>query len=185
MQAAVSELTILDHALKYPHAYREAALRREFKTFDFGHCVFHGIALCGIVNELTKCLYEFKPQLAPTLSFFRKSPLGQVEPHFIHSDVDMGDWTAILYLNPLPPDEDGTDFWTHRESGAIESAIAHERSAEGRDRTKWELREHVSGRFNRLLLFPSPYFHSRAIFENWGSESAGRLIQEVFGKGSL
>ena len=81
-------------------------------------------------------LVRMFPAATPTLSFFRKSPAGQEEPHWIHTDVDMGDWTALLYLNPDPPAGDGTVFWTHLATGARESVIAHERSAEGSSRTR-------------------------------------------------
>jgi len=184
MNAITTGLQILDGFLDAPLAYRAAALRREFKSYDFGHCVFHGIAVAGD-SELPHRIQALYPQLTPLLSFFRKSPAGQVEPHFIHSDVDMGDWSGILYLNPDPPEGDGTAFWTHRATGAIESAIPHERSIEGRERENWILRERVAARFNRLLLFPSTYFHSRAIHENWGAADEARLTQVVFGKGVL
>lgn len=184
MNAIASEIQILDDFLHAPVAYRACALRREFKSYDFGHCTFHGIAVAGD-TELPRRIHELFPQLAPSLSFFRKSPLGQVEPHFIHSDVDMGDWSAILYLNPDPPPGDGTSFWTHRATSAIESGVPHERSIEGRERANWVLREHVDARFNRLVMFPSSYFHSRGIHENWGAADQARLTQVVFGKGIL
>ncbi len=97
----------------------------------------------------------------------------------------MGDWSALLYLNPNPPAGDGTDFWTHKETGEIESITPHLRSKEGLDPSKWELREHVKAKFNRLLIFPSSYYHSRAIFDNWGQGDEARLVQVVFGKGKL
>jgi hypothetical protein len=108
-----------------------------------------------------------------------------VEPNDIHTDVDMGEWTGLLYLNPIPPEKDGTDFWRHRASGTIESAVPHERSIEGRDRDRWELELHVPAEFNRLLLFDSRLFHSRAIHENYGAGDSARLVQVVFGKGEL
>ncbi len=178
----IESLVIIDNALRYPGDYRASALAQDFKSYDFGHCVFHGIALAPAATEVLDRLREHDQQLDPTLTFFRKSPLGQVEPHFIHTDVDMGDWSALLYLNPEPPAGDGTTFWRHLETGATESSIPHERSEEGRDPAKWAMRVHVAGLFNRLLLFPSSYFHSRAIHENWGAGDDARLVQVVFGK---
>lgn len=181
-------IRIFDNVLADPMAYRRAALKLEFKTYDFGHCVFHGIAAEGHCADLSVEPLQFItsrfPQLRPSLTFFRKSPLGQVEPHFIHTDVDMGQWSALLYLNPNPKDGDGTAFWTHK-SGAIESEIPHERSEEGRTPDSWTMRELVRGTFNRVLMFPSAYFHSRAIHENWGDGDGARLVQVVFGTGVL
>lgn len=180
----MSQLQIIDGAVADPDAYRAAALGVEFRDYDFGHCIFRNIGVDGPAAGLLAVIRERFPDLQPTLTFFRKSPLGQVEPHLIHTDIDMGDWSALLYLNPAPPEGDGTAFWTHR-TGAIASSVPHERSIEGHNTAGWVLRERVAGRFNRLLLFPSSYFHSRAIFENWGSGDDSRLVQVVFGKGTL
>ncbi len=121
----------------------------------------------------------------PSLSFFRKSPLGQEEPHFIHTDIDMGDWSAILYLNPEPPEGDGTSFWMHKRTAAIQSFIPHERSEDGKSAINWERIQHVQAKFNRLVLFPSSFFHSRAIPENWGEGDEARLTQVTFGTGDV
>ncbi len=177
-------IQIFDGALSNPMAYREAALKLEFKTFDFGHCKFHGIAPAGLSCDFCQWLAVMFPELTPTLTFFRKSPLGQEEPHFIHTDVDMGQWSALLYLNPDPKGGDGTVFWTHK-TGVIGSYIPHERSEEGKVPDSWKLRELVGGAFNRVVLFPSSYFHSRAIHENWGDGDGARLVQVAFGTGVL
>ena len=175
----------LDNALDDPAQLRAAALELNYRSYDFGHCVFHGIAVGEPTRGLIDLFREIFPRLSSTVSFFRKSPVGQVEPHFIHSDVDMGEWSAILYLNENPPAEDGTCFWTHRSTGAIGSSVPHERSEEGKDAGNWDLRMRVNSRFNRLLVFPSWYFHSRSIGENWGQGRDARLIQVVFGTGEL
>ena len=177
-------LRIFDDVLPDPQAYREQVLKLDFRSYDFGNCVFHGIATGGPGAQLEKWITTRYPSLKPNLTFFRKSPLGQVEPHFIHTDVDMGEWSALLYLNPDQKQGDGTSFWTHH-TGAIESPIPHERSQEGRDPSNWTLRERVVAKFNRMLMFPSSYFHSRAIFENWGDGNGARLVQVVFGTGVL
>lgn len=181
----MNEIRIFDDVLASPGHYRNQALRAAFRTYAFGHCVFHGIAAEGPTGGLLDWIRGAYPELQPTLTFFRQSPLGQVEPNDIHTDVDMGDWTGLLYLNPAPPAEDGTDFWTHRATGTHASTIAHERSIEGRDREQWTLRQHVDGKFNRLLMFPGRLFHSRAIHENYGAGESARLVQVVFGKGEL
>jgi hypothetical protein len=180
----MSGLRIFDNVIDNPEEYRREVLALEFKSYDFGHCVFHGIAIDGPCAQLWQWITAKFPQLKPTLTFFRKSPLGQVEPHFIHTDVDMGEWSALLYLNPERKEGDGTAFWKH-ESGAMESAIPHERSEEGRDPARWTMRQLVASRFNRLLMFPSSYFHSRAIHENWGEGDDARLVQVMFGTGVL
>lgn len=176
-------IRVFDNFLDNPDEYREEALKLNYRTYDFPNCSFHGIALSGMTAIVTDKLENVG--LKPELSFFRKSPLGQVEPHFIHSDVDMGEWSAILYLNPNPPAGDGTAFWTLVATGDIESMIPHERSEEGRDPKNFDLRCSVQAQFNRLLMFPSSYFHSRRIHDNWGDGADARLTQVTFGKGKL
>ncbi len=179
-------LRIFEDVLPDPATYRQEVLGLEFKSYDFGHCVFHGIAVDGPCAKLWQWVKDRFPTLAPTLTFFRKSPLGQEEPHFIHTDVDMGDWSMLLYLNPEPKQGDGTSFWTYKPTGQIESKIHHERSEEGRSNLdRWDLRHHVHSKFNRGVMFPSTYFHSRAIHENWGDGDDARLVQVVFGTGVL
>ena len=180
-------MRVFDDFLPDPEAYRARALASEFRTFEFeGGVTFHGIAT-PTPPDVPAIIAKKFPDLAPTLSFFRRSPVGQIEPHWIHTDVDMGDWTALVYLNPEPPAWDGTAFWRYLPTGAIESAIAHERSAEGMrpNPELWRPWRHVSARFNRLVLFPASYFHSRAIFDNWTRAGEDRLTQVVFGRGEF
>lgn len=180
----MSDIRVFDNFLPNPEAYREAALDMSFQSFHFEHCVFHGIATLPLDGPVTMRIREMFPFAYPTLSFFRKSPAGQVEPHFIHTDADMGKWSAILYLNPTPPAGDGTAFWTHTETQAIESSEPHERSDEGRTTAGWTLRRTVEAQFNRLAVFPSTLFHSRSIYGNWGRGDDARLTQVVFGEGA-
>lgn len=181
----VRDIYTFDDVLHDPHAWRARILEGNFGTYSFPEATFHGINTVPPNGELIAYIQRFFPDFKPTLTFARRSPEGQVEPHFIHTDIDMGDWSAILYLNPERPAGDGTDFWTYLGTNAIESFIPHERSNEGRDPKGWMLRRHVWSRFNRLLVFPSSYFHSRAIFDNWGQGDDARLVQVVFGKGEF
>jgi len=176
----MTRITVFDDFLTNPEAYRDAALQSEFRTMVFPEATFHGISI-PVPPTVPEKLMRLIPSLRPTLSFFRRSPAFQEEPHFIHTDIDMGEWSSVLYLNPDRPDGDGTSFWTHNGSGEIESTIPHQRSEEGRTSDGWTLRETVLSKFNRLVLFPSSYFHSRAIFENWGKGYSARLTQVTFG----
>jgi hypothetical protein len=184
----LSALRVFDDFLPNPESYRADALKSKFKSFDFPDfgVMFHGIAR-PTPADVPLMITERFPALEPTLSFFRRSPAGQTEPHFIHTDTDMGEWTALLYLNHAPPKWDGTAFWRYLPTGQIESAIPHERSEEGRrpDPDIWKPWHRVASRFNRLVMFPATYFHSRSIFENWTQDGDDRLTQVVFGKGEF
>lgn len=173
-------LRIMDNVLADPLGYRAMALALPFRTYTLGGSVFQGIAVGGKPFE-TWIESKF-PQLKCTVTFFRKSPLDQEEPNFIHTDEEMGDWTAILYLNQNPPAEDGTDFWTHKETG---KDFGREWLSEGNTVERWTLRKHVAAKLGRVVLFSAPLFHSRALAANYGEGEDARLIQVVFGTGEF
>jgi hypothetical protein len=180
---------VLDNVLPDPMAYRRAALGAEFKSIAIGQAVFHGIGRNGDFS-LPRWIEGQYPTLQSGVTFFRQSPLGQQEPNFIHTDLDMGEWTGILYLTPDPPAEDGTTFWRHRQTGEIGSVALTDEARleewfEWREPDKWEPWHRVQAVFNRLMLFPARYFHSRSIAANYGDGDDARLIQIVFGTGEL
>lgn len=177
-------IQVFDHVLPDPLAYRQSALAHSFETVEVAPGVlFRGIALTGNPT-LSTFIAEHFPSLEPTLTFFRRSPAGQLEPNYIHTDRDMGEWTAILYLNPQPPSGDGTIFWRHKATGALESK-ADEELCVWRDRSQWEPVEEVEARFGRIAVFPAARFHSRSLLENYGEGNEARLIQVMFGRGEV
>jgi hypothetical protein len=154
-------IEVIDDVLLDPLKYREYALQSEFNSISFGATTFHGIAHAPS-TELAAWFSDRFPEYEPKLTFLRKSHLGQVEPNFIHDDSEMGDVTAILYLNPDPPKEDGTSFW--KKTG-----------------DDWKHEKTVEAKFNRAVVFSSEIPHSRAIPENYGFGNSARLIQVLFG----
>ncbi len=174
---------VFDEVIPDPGAYRAAALALPFQSVTLGPDTFCGIAPCGD-PWLPTWLEDRAPGVLPTLSFFRQSPVGQIEPNYIHTDRGMGDWTAILYLTDPPHPDDGTTFWRHRASGAI-AADDTDDPAAWRDRRQWAVWHHVYGAFNRLCVFPAPYYHSRELEANFGTGADARLVQVVFGTGAF
>jgi hypothetical protein len=179
-------LVVVDDVLPDPEAYRAMALAQPFGSVTIGGATFHGIAACPD-TALRDWLAARCEVDGPVTTFFRQSPAGQLEPNYIHTDQDMGAWTAILYLNPTPQAGDGTAFWQRKDTGARESAgeTIEELLPEWlawREPDLWERWATVEAKFNRVVLFPAPYFHSRALFENYGQSSDdARLIQVLFG----
>lgn len=179
-------IQVFDDVLSYPVMYRSQALELEYKSVETGAEMFHGIGDPGNMKSLLpREILSRLPHLVSTLTFFRKSPYEQSEPNFIHTDESMGDFTGILYLNEDPPKSDGTTFWRHRATRLIESVNGFDGKEDWKHTEKWEPWNHVKAAFNRLLIFPATYFHSRAIHDNYGQGNDARLIQVVFGTGSL
>lgn len=151
-------IRVADDVLSDPASYRLAALALPYGDVTAGVDVFKGIAPTD--NPLIPNWIQGRyPDAVTVWNFFRKSPKGQPEPNYIHSDEGMGDWTALLYLHPEPPDGDGTIFY----------------DTEGRV-------NHVKAIFGRLVLFDSRIPHSRAIEANYGEGDNARLIQVLFGR---
>lgn len=182
---------VIDDVLPDPVAYRAAVLAMPRQSHALApEVVFHGIAQPPD-RSLPDWIEAHFPMLYATLSMTRLSPLGQKEPNLIHTDCDLGEWTGILYLNPNPPDTDGTTFWIRRETGAALSTAAtlDERVDEGfawQTPDLWEPTRTIPAAFNRLVLFPAAAYHSRALFDNYGADpESARLIQLVFGTGEL
>lgn len=153
------DIRILDDALPDPVAYLAEARQRPYRDLTFGPDIFRGIAYAHRRDVAE--IVEAQTGARAVLSFFRRSPLGQAEPNYVHSDETMGRFSAIYYMNPDPPEGDGTKFWQ-------------------RDGDGWTMTRHVEARFNRLLIFDAGLPHSRAIFDNYGEGDDARLIQVLF-----
>jgi GNAT superfamily N-acetyltransferase len=185
---AMSAITVVDDVLPDVDAYRARALAQDFRDVETGPgVVFHGIA-DPVDDTLVRWLTARYPSLTPTRSFVRRSPAWQAEPNYIHTDRDMGDWTAIAYLTADPPAGDGTTFWRWRATGQLRSTAVDGEALLGewvawRDQAQWAPWHIVPARPNRLILFPAAYFHSRALPDNYGTGDTARVIQVVFGTG--
>lgn len=180
-----SQIRVYDDVMVDPDAYRSYALAQTYADVVVAPAVFKGIAECHDTRFID-AVRALDPSFTPRLTFFRKSPLGQPEPNFIHTDRDMGDVTAILYLNPDHTAGDGTTFWRHRQSGAIlsdaEGDVLLSEWLAWRDRDQWEPWQRVEAKFNRMVVFDAPLFHSRSIDGNYGTtDTDARLIQVLFG----
>lgn len=181
---------VIDDVLPDPLAYRAACLAMPRRSHELApEVVFHGIGQIPDRSLLDWIETQF-PELDATMSCTRLSPHGQIEPNMIHTDCDLGDWTGLLYLNPDPPETDGTTFWRNTITG-LDVSTANtlgDKIDEGfawRDPDQWEPTRTIPAQFNRLVLYPAAAYHSRAMFENWGTGEDARLIQMVFGKGVL
>lgn len=155
----LTSIQIVDDALADPMAYLSEVQRLPFGDVTVGRDTFRGIAPAHRAD--VDRVAEAVTGASSVLSFFRRSPAGQTEPNFVHTDESMGRFTGILYLNPEPAAGDGTAFWEW--DGGV-----------------WRMTRLVPAKFNRLLTFDATLHHSRALFHNYGSGDTARLIQVVF-----
>ena len=76
-------------------------------------------------------------------------------PNYVHTDRDMGEWTALLYLNPQPAPGDGTTFWRTPRNGhspgsdaGDDTALLEERQT-WRDLAQWEPVWQIAAKWGR------------------------------------
>lgn len=174
-------IRIYDNFLFYADRVRTRALEAKFKTVEPAPgVIFRGIADVDKNNDwfANNVQQVLGVDIKVNYSFFRKSPVGQVEPAYIHSDSDMGHFTAILYLNYEHPEDDGTKFWKSKLTG---SCIEQTPALPSPDLKDWQLIKHVPMLFNRAIIFDSRLYHSRSKPENFGTnDDSARLIQTIF-----
>jgi hypothetical protein len=151
-------IILMDNVIKNPDTYVERILKNDFYDIQIGEQLFKGIQQRPYDDEFARFATQYFPEFVVVYNFVRKSPIGQEEPNFIHSDEMMGDVTLILYLNKEHPKEDGTTIY--EEDGSIAMT--------------------AYSKYNRVFGFESNMPHSRNIYQNFGEGDSSRLIQVIF-----
>lgn len=143
------------------------AKKAEYATQEFNGEHYPGIALAPYIsldrlNKITglNLVKSYEP-------FFRKYTKTDTFPTFIHSDLGMGKYTVILYLNNKKDCYGGTAFWEHKRTGhssmeqhmTIDNAVDMEKDA-GKEQ-KWIQTNLVEMEPNKLILYGSAIYHSR------------------------
>jgi hypothetical protein len=151
-------LITFDNIIKDPLSYVSDIHLHGFQDVADGDNVFKNIQPRDANDEFAVYCRELFSGYKVAFNFVRKSPEGQKEPNFIHTDEMMGDLTCILYLNEESPNADGTTIYDNDEKPIFT----------------------MYSKFNRMIAFSSVLSHSRNIFENFGQGEDARLVQVVF-----
>jgi hypothetical protein len=151
-------LITFDNIIKDPISYVSDIHLYGFEDVADGDNVFKNIQPRDANDEFAVYCRELFNGYKVALNFVRKSPEGQKEPNFIHTDEMMGDLTCILYLNEDSPNTDGTTIYDNDEKPIFT----------------------MYSKFNRMIAFSSSLPHSRNIFENFGQGDNARLVQVIF-----
>jgi hypothetical protein len=148
---------VVDNFLPNPDHHLKNVLGGQFYDVPDGDKVFKGIQPRD-GDEVAQLLLNMYPDYEIAHNFIRRSPYGQIEPNFIHTDEMMGDLTAILYLTKNPPKDDGTTLYDESYNKILIT----------------------NAKFNRLFVFDSTILHSRNIFDNYGQGEYSRIVQVAF-----
>lgn len=176
-------IKIIDKFLAVPLAEVEWANQAEYKDYQIGDQLFPKFALTGCdYRDLQKIEEAVGKKLQFTLQpMYRKYYSGEKQPTFIHSDVNEGEYTVIVFMNKIN-EHNGLSFWEH-ESGYDRANKLNYNRVENltHDEEQWQIYHGVSAKFNRAVVFDSALFHSRWPKENWqiGGDEA-RLVKVMF-----
>lgn len=172
---------IRDEALKLDYTPRE----HEGKTYT-------GIGT-GFDPQLAPLIERaFGRVYLPKLEFFRLGlEKGTETTIWIHADISVrSEYAALLYCSRPTGPMQGTAFWRHKEMGIdrvpdLAEPFKKQWSAshgpkldsEGNDESKWDQTGLIGFKYNRLVIYPAAYFHSRFPRDTWGNKAdEGRLL---------
>ncbi len=117
-------------------------------------------------------------KIEPKLVFLRANPRGEKEPYQAHNDLNMSDYTCILYLT----DKGGTSFLRHRESGMDENNpnLCDLWLKDCNNEKAWEVVDFCEMKPNRALIFDAKKMHRGEPIEGYGEGSDSRMILVCF-----
>lgn len=191
------KVLVIDDFLKDPSAERRRALKARYSNVEHNGISYRGIAKTVDLENQKRIdgLIGFGDSKDVTC-FYRRYLESEESETYIHSDVQIGHFTAILYLSDPKDCRGGIAFWRHRKYGwelqpTVQELARHQLKdtpelwaqvyEEGFDESKWEMFDYVPIEFNRLVVFYSPRFHSRYPKKSFGTElKDSRLIKTWF-----
>jgi len=170
---------------------KEQLVSNEFEEVDVGGRYFYvqtpSVAFNEIVESKISRL-EGRP-VRNILSFFRVATDVLDANWDIHSDLKINgeqpDRAVVLFMSPSRSESElnGTAFWVHKEYGyKLPNNTSNEEYDEvlqidSNDKDKWELNTVIGHRENRLISYPSSYFHSKYPNKGW---EEGRIVFVMF-----
>ena len=126
------------------------------------------------------------------LGFFRTSTDVLDTDWRIHSDLNINgqkpDRAVVLFMSPKPDEAgqlSGTALWEHVDYGHTLPTDTSDQEfdevliGDSNDLSKWKLNTVIGHRENRIISYPSAYFHSKFPDKSW---EAGRIVFVMFYK---
>ena len=171
-------------------ATKEQLALNEFEEVIAGDKLFYVQTPSMAFNEIVESKIsrlEGRP-VRNVLSFFRVATDVLDTDWRIHSDQKINgkqpDRAIVLFMSPSNSDSElnGTAFWKHQEYGytlpqSTDKEFDRMLSEESNDLSRWELNTVIGHRENRLISYPSSYFHSKYPNKGW---EEGRIVFVMF-----
>lgn len=117
-------------------------------------------------------------KINPKLVFLRANPYGKKEPYQAHNDLNMADYTCILYLTSVG----GTSFVKHIESGMDENNpdLCNLWLKDCNKKDAWEVVDFCEMKPNRAVIFDAKKMHRGEPIEGYGQGADSRMIMVCF-----
>lgn len=186
----MNNIWMIDDFLDDPVAERERALVASYETHGRNGFSYPGISICKDKDSVRKIERLIETKFRKNIAMYRRyiQPDDDKQETYIHTDVLIGTFTCILFLNTPEQCNGGTAFWRHKETGLDAAINLMDREngfwdrmyEDGFDEDKWEQTHLVEMKFNRMLIFWSPLFHSRYPRFGFGSDTQTSRLLKIF-----
>lgn len=191
-----TSLIVVDDFMPNALEIREKALAAGFKDHYYMEGTYQGTGISYNPPEIREALESFfNKKLDFTITAFRSGHKDTKLHVNIHADNSVSDWAYVYYLN-LPEDcFGGTAFYTLKEYAW--DKMPTQEMLEERGKTlewmtdkwtkpdAWQLNTVAGMKFNRMIVYPTQYFHSRFPLDGWGDADKpehARLVNVGFFK---
>ena len=125
---------VIDGFLEFPREERDKALSQKYGDMERLGFKYPGVS----VTEDYQSQVEVKNisdligiKLKPHVTVYRRYTSEELGPTYIHSDLQLAHYSAILFLNKSHQCDGGTAFWRHRKFGWTESPTEEQIRAQG------------------------------------------------------
>lgn len=178
-------IAIKDDFLYYPSYVKNKLLEAAYKEYRLD---IDGVAYPYINKEIPK---EMQREIVEKIEalvgpikvrylFSRAMPKGVVAPNAVHSDIEMGTFSAHIYLSNTPGHPYGTSFWKHREHG-FDSIGVSPSEIDSKHFAEWDKYLDYKAGFNSILIHAASAWHCAEPLEGFGeSKEDWRLVITCF-----
>lgn len=176
---------IVDNFLADPDAYRAKALKQEYyciKGPDGG--VYKNISMRPTTEHKDEIEKALGRKIEQDYTFLRYAKYGTPLNHLLHADSGLAAYACVLYLNTNDqiPEGSGTGFYLHkklkyervpsveevRAAGKSPKRVWDTLEASWNDVDAWKETGRVEMKYNRAVIFPTVWFHSRLPLDAFG-----------------
>ena len=173
---------IIDDWFQDPRAEQDKAKAADYKDYTFEGVTWPHIGITEdqySIDKTSKILgFELETSFPAYYRYYEKT---DSQPMFVHSDVNEGEYTVLIFLN-LINIVNGLAFYEHHTG--VTSATKENVNEFFKDSNNiacWSEPVVVPASYNRAVMFTAADFHSRWPTNGWniGTDTA-RLVKVLF-----